>query len=171
VDAPLDRERDWIEIQNGHYPVIFARALCLTAIRRRVRVIVWLRQEIRALARGLRAEGAAGRQSAADAMLFRIYRHHLFPGSEAMEAAMEKHEGLAEYTGVFVAMRATGEDISREARVVEAFEDSTQFARSFAYATGPAVGLLLDRYAAGWRGRAASTPLDSMLISAVRVQP
>ena len=30
----------------------------------------------------------------------------------SMEAAMEKQEGLAEYTGVFIALRETGEDIS-----------------------------------------------------------
>lgn len=131
---------------------------------------LWLRLELRALARALRAEGPAGRQSATDAMLFRIYRHRLCPGSEAMEAAMEKQEGLAEYTGVFVAMRATGENVSRKARVVEAFEDSNAFARSFGYATGPSLGFLLDRYAVGWRDRAASTSLDSMLVSALHVQ-
>jgi hypothetical protein len=132
---------------------------------------VWLRQELRALARALRSEGVAGRQAAADAVLFRIYRHRLFPGSEATEAAMEKQEGLAEYSGVFIALRATGESIDREARIVEAFEDSDAFARSFGYATGPALGLLLDRYAAGWRERAASASLDSMLASALNVKP
>jgi hypothetical protein len=126
--------------------------------------------ELRALARAMRTEDLVGRQSATDAMLFRIYRHHLCPGSEAMEAAMEKQEGLAEYTGVFVAMRATGENISRKARVVEAFEDSNAFARSFGYATGPALGFLLDRYAGGWRDRAASASLDSMLVSALHIQ-
>ena len=130
---------------------------------------VWLRLELRALARALRTEGAAARESAADAMLFRIYRHKICPGSEAAEAAMEKQEGLAEYTGVFVALRATGEMVSRDARAVEAFEDNNAFARSFAYATGPALGLLLDRYAAGCRGRADSAPLDSMLIAALHV--
>jgi hypothetical protein len=132
---------------------------------------LWLRLELRALARAMRAEGPAGRRSAADAMLFRIYRHRLCPGSEAMEAAMEKAEGLAEYTGVFAALRATGENAGREARVVEAYEDSNALARSFAYATGPALGLLLDRYAAGWRERAASASLDSLLVSALHVQP
>ena len=81
---------------------------------------------------------------------------------------MEKQEGLAEYTGVFVALRETGDTISREARVIEAFEDSNAFARSFGYAVGPALGLLLDRYAPGWRKRASSAPsLDSLLISAL----
>jgi hypothetical protein len=131
---------------------------------------LWLRLELRALARALRAQGAAARQSAADAMLFRIYRHHLCLGSESMEAAMEKQEGLAEYTGVFAAMRATGEDVSRPARLVEAFEDSEAYARSFSYATGPALGLLLDRYATGWRERAARASLDSMLVSALQVE-
>jgi hypothetical protein len=88
-----------------------------------------------------------------------------------MEAALEKQEWLAEYTGVFIALRETGESIGREARIVEAFEDSDAFARSFAYATGPALGLLLDRYAAGWRERAAATSLDSMLASALKVKP
>jgi hypothetical protein len=131
---------------------------------------LWLRLELRALARALRTEGAAGRQSAADAMLFGLYRHRLCPGSEAMEASMEKQEGLPEYTGIFVAMRATGEDISRTARIVESFEDSNAFARSYGYATGPSLGLLLDRYAVGWRERAASTALDSMLASALHIK-
>ena len=131
---------------------------------------LWLRLELRALARALRTAGPAGRQSAADAMLFRLYRHRLCAGSDAMEAAMEKQEGLAEYTGVFVAMRATGEDISREARIVESFEDSNAFARSYGYATGPALGLLLDRYAAGWRERATGNALDSMLTAALHIK-
>ena len=131
---------------------------------------LWLRLELRALARAMRTEGPAGRQSAADAMLFRLLRHRLCPGSEATEAAMEKQEGLAEYTGVFVALRATGEDISRPARAVEAFEDESALARSFAYATGPALGVLLDRYADGWRKRAASVAMSSLLIAALQVQ-
>jgi hypothetical protein len=132
---------------------------------------VWLRLELRALAHALRSTGAMGHQSAIDAMLFQIYRDRLCPGTAVMEAAMEKQEGLAEYTGAFIALRETHEDISREARAVEAFEDSNSFARSFGYATGPALGLLLDRYANGWRARAASAAsLDSLLIAALHIQ-
>ena len=83
---------------------------------------------------------------------------------------METQEGLPEYTGVFVALRATGEDIQREAPEIEAWEDSDALARSFGYATGPALGLLLDRYAVGWRTRVANISLDSILISALHVQ-
>jgi hypothetical protein len=131
---------------------------------------LWLRLELRALARALRNPGPAGRQSASDAMLFRLYRHRLCAGSASAEEALEKHEGLAEYTGVFIALRATHEDVDREARIIEDREDSTAFARGFAYATGPALGLLLDRYAPGWRAQAASKPLDSLLIAALRVR-
>ena len=130
---------------------------------------LWLRLELRALASALRTEDPAGRQCARDAMLFRMYRHSLLPGSAAAEAAMEKQEGLAEYTGVFIALRTTGERVSREARFVESFEDSDAFARSFGYATGPALGLLLDRYAPGWRARAAAASLDSLLTGALEV--
>jgi hypothetical protein len=131
---------------------------------------VWLRLELRALARALRSDGSAARESAVDATIFRTYRDRLCPGTEQMEAAMEKQEGLAEYTGVFVALRETGDINSREARAIEAFEDSNAFARSFGYAVGPALGLLLDRYAPEWRKRASSAPsLDSLLISALSV--
>ncbi len=133
---------------------------------------LWMRMELRALVRALRSDGGAGRQAAVDAMLFRTYRDELCAGTARMEAAMEKQEGLAEYTGVFIAMRETGETVGREARVVEAFEDSTAFARSFGYAGGPALGLLLDRYSPGWRkGIREAESLDSMLISSLRFQP
>jgi hypothetical protein len=105
-------------------------------------------------------------------MLFRTYRDQLCPGTDKMEASMEKQEGLAEYTGVSIALRETGETISREARAVEAFEDTQNYSRSFAYATGPALGLLLDRYRPGWRaGIAQAESLDSMLIAALKFQP
>jgi hypothetical protein len=130
---------------------------------------LWLRLEVRALARALRETGDAGLLSARDAMLFREYRDLLCPGSASMESAMEKQEGLAEYTGAVIALGATGEDISRVARAVEAFEDGDAFARSFGYATGPALGLLLDRYAPGWRARAPSASLDTMLAASLEM--
>src|ERR1700761_1050174 len=133
---------------------------------------LWMRMELRALARALRLEGSAGRQSAVDAMLFRAYRVQLCPGTASMEAAMEKQEGLAEYTGVFIALHETGESVAREARIVEAFEDNNAFARSFGYAVGPALGLLLDRYSPGWRkGIREAESLDSMLISELKFEP
>jgi hypothetical protein len=47
--------------------------------------------------------------------------------------------------------------------------DADSFVRSFAYATGPALGLLLDRDAPGWRARISDTPsLSDALATAAR---
>lgn len=130
---------------------------------------LWLRLELRALAQALRQEGDAARSAARDAMIFRADRYRLCPGAEQAESAMERAEGLAEYTGIFIALRETGERPARVARQVESFEDSRAFARSFAYETGPALGLLLDRYDGNWRARAAKASLYSLLSSALKI--
>jgi hypothetical protein len=130
---------------------------------------IWLRLELRAMGQALRMQEAVARRAAADAMLFRMYRHSLFPGAAEREAAMEGQEGLAEYTGVVAALKTTGESVNREARIIESLEDSDAMARSFAYATGPALGLSLDRFTQGWRTRVARTPMDAMLIWALKV--
>ena len=81
---------------------------------------------------------------------------------------MERYEGLPEYTGTVVAMKETGEVASRLARQVEAFQDNDAYARSFAYVTGPAMGLLLDRLSPNWRKRVrGGASLESLLIEAV----
>jgi hypothetical protein len=57
-------------------------------------------------------------------------------------------------------------------RDLAAHVSDATFVRSFAYATGPAYGLLLDRYARGWRERLeAGDGLDVMLARALRVAP
>ncbi|TWI01070.1 hypothetical protein IP90_02692 [Luteimonas cucumeris] len=116
----------------------------------------WLQLEWRALARALQAgDDAARRQAAADALLFRAERYRLFTDAAAQEQELEQNEGLAEYTGVMAG------NATEQARVQAALHDlsahvgSPSFVRSFAYATGPAYGLLLDRYAAGWRQQLA----------------
>jgi hypothetical protein len=120
---------------------------------------VWLRLELRALAQALRLEGQAGRLATNDALLFRAARRSLNPGADVNENALEIQEGLAEYTGTVLALKGSGESINRVARAVESFEDQTSYSRSFAYATGPALGLLLDRYDENWR-RALKTNKD-----------
>jgi len=112
---------------------------------------LWLRLELRALAEALRTQGVISRNAAKDALLFRASRQRLNPGAERLESALEIQEGLAEYTGSVVALAVSGESVARVARAVEDAEDQRAFARSFAYATGPALGLLLDRFAGSWR--------------------
>jgi hypothetical protein len=130
-----------------------------------------LQLEWRALARALMAdEDDARRRRVADALAFRQQRRNLFPGAAAEEAALEINEGLAEYTGVRIGLV---DDEQRRAFAVydlARFLDAPSFVRSFAYASGPAYGLLLDAADANWRARLGEdTDLGAMLAAAHRI--
>lgn len=126
---------------------------------------MWLRLELRALAQSLRSEGDKARDAAMDALLFRRVRNAAFPGSDAVERRLEGHEGLAEYTGVRFALDVTGVGLDEIARRVESFEKRTTYVRSLGYGTGPALGLLLDRYQPGWRRDVKAAPDLAQLLA------
>ncbi len=111
----------------------------------------WLRLEWRALARAVAGEGEAACRAARDALAFRAARHAAFAGSAASEAALERHEGLAEYTGHRLASLAFPGGDARLVNALHEAESKPSYVRSFAYATGPAYGTLLDRVDATWR--------------------
>ncbi|HET9710023.1 MAG TPA: hypothetical protein VFP39_17100 [Gemmatimonadales bacterium] len=114
----------------------------------------WLRLEYRALARALVATDSAPtdvRRHVANALLFRAYRRSLFPGSDSLETSLEMQEGLPEYNGERLALQMTGLTPARVARVVTEREHLGTYVRGFAYGTGPALGVLLDRFAPAWR--------------------
>ncbi len=114
---------------------------------------IWLRLEWRALERALQEQGAARRAAAADALLFRRYRQALFPHAATEELALETNEGLAEYTGLKLSARSAGEMAALAGYALRQFHRRPSYARSFAYATGPAYGALLDAADASWRKR------------------
>jgi len=132
---------------------------------------VWLRLEIHALAHALNEFGAEAHQAVADAMLFRQVRHDTFPDAAEIERQLEAHEGLAEYTGVRFALDATDADMSAAAEHVKAFEHRPTYMRSLGYGTGPALGLLLDRYAPDWREDLPSEPDLAALLAAALQAP
>jgi len=112
---------------------------------------LWLQLEWRALARAVRAKGDRRRQAIDDVLVFRHRRHALFPEGGVTEKQLELNEGVAEDTGVAIAYL---EPAARRKRVLNALEQGPTeptFVRSFAYASGPAYGLLLDALAPGWR--------------------
>ena len=114
----------------------------------------WLRLEYRALARALVATDSTPtdvRRHVANALLFRAYRRSLFPGSDSLETSLEMQEGLPEYNGERLALQMTGLTASRVARAVTEREHLGTYVRGFAYGTGPALGVLLDRFAPTWR--------------------
>ncbi|MGA7930171.1 MAG: hypothetical protein WCA20_29780 [Candidatus Sulfotelmatobacter sp.] len=111
----------------------------------------YLQLEWRALSRALQAStDEERRKAAADAVLFRAERYRLFPGADGQEQALELNEGLAEYTGVRVGNPTAEEQIKAALNDLSSHRDDSTFVRSFAYATGPGYGLLLDRYLPGW---------------------
>jgi len=61
------------------------------------------------------------------------------------------NEGLAEYTGVKIGNSTLEEQTKAALRDLAIHTSGSTFVRSFAYATGPAYGLLLDTYAPDWR--------------------
>jgi hypothetical protein len=119
----------------------------------------WLQLEWRALAAALQAKGGARSEAAKDAALFRARRRKLFPEAANTERDLELNEGLAEYTGAKLSGNPdlAGFVIGNELK--EAPQQKT-FVRSFAYATGPAYGLLLDDTGAEWRRALSQTRRD-----------
>ena len=138
---------------------------------------ILLQLEWRALARALTAPDDAARRAAiSDALLFRHERYRLFPDAQAEERALELNEGVAEYTGVRVGLPTAQERTAYALRDLETFIQIPTFVRSFAYATGPAWGLLLDQADPAWRDRLASAMkganppgLDQMLQAALKL--
>ncbi|MDT4897788.1 MAG: hypothetical protein QOH25_2865 [Acidobacteriota bacterium] len=112
---------------------------------------IWLQLEWRALRHALMNQGAARRNAATDALIFRLYRRTLFPQAAADERALEMNEGLAEYTGVKLSGRTATELHAFFAKRLEQVTDRPSFIRSFAYESGPAYGLLLDEAHLKWR--------------------
>lgn len=119
---------------------------------------LWLRMELRALARALESDGEAARTSVADALAFRAWRQSRFDSAGKHEIDLEANEGLAEYAGMRFALEATGEPITRAAEFTRSFENRRSYVRALGYGTGPALGLLLDRYSPGWRAALPATP-------------
>lgn len=110
------------------------------------------------------------RQRIADALLFRAARYRQFPEAQDAEVALERHEGLAEYTGVMIGNPESAQRLAMAHRDITRHADDPSFVRSFAYATGPSYGLLLDRFAPGWRQQIANGQgLAALLASALKL--
>jgi len=102
---------------------------------------------------------AARNDAIRDALLFRRARRALIPGAAERERALEMNEGLAEYTGMALRGTAITDTLAVLAdRIVARATSLPSYARSWAYQSGPAWGLLLDQLAGrdagpqSWRG-------------------
>jgi hypothetical protein len=131
---------------------------------------IWLQLEWRALESALNRRGTQRRQAVSDALTFRAHRRTLFPKAAQEERALEMHEGLAEYSGVKLSGRL---DMARfAASKVEEAARNRSFVRSFAYASGPAYGLLLDDAGSEWRkGLGPESDFGLLLQRAMALKP
>lgn len=121
-----------------------------------------LRLEMRALAAALRNAGENSPIN--DALAFRARRHQAFPEAAREERELMLHEGLAAYTGAVLAGRSPAEARAHAASELPEAEHAASYVRSFAYALGPAYGLLLDVHRPGWtRTATASDDLADLL--------
>jgi hypothetical protein len=112
---------------------------------------LWLQLEWRALQRALTRQGAERQKAIEDALVFRAHRREIFPQAARNEDDLELNEGLAEYTGVTLCGTTDAESVNFFVKHLQEFEARPTFVRSFAYASGPAYGLLLDKAYPNWR--------------------
>ncbi len=130
----------------------------------------WLQMEWRALARAVVVPADRRGALVGDALSFHAERMQRFPDAARNENALMLNEGLAEDTGIELTTVAS----DRAIRVVEALargRAQRSFVRSFAYASGPAYGALLDAATPGWRRRLnARSDLAAMLAAAYHVR-
>jgi hypothetical protein len=132
----------------------------------------WIRLEWRALARALQTSGEPRAAAIRDALAFRQARHARFPDKVETEHALEINEGLASYTGMVLAAPSSPAAIGDVVEGLTTADSGESFVRTFAYASGPAYGLLLDDASPGWTRRIrANDDLATLLMRALGIQP
>lgn len=112
---------------------------------------IWTRLEWRALAEALLRSGTQRVQALSDALAFRAMRLRTYPQAQSEEQALLLNEGLAEYNGWASSGEADSLLARRVALAMLARERQESLVRSFAYASGPAYGVLLDGSGMAWR--------------------
>jgi hypothetical protein len=127
-----------------------------------------MRLELRALSTAVLSNGRARQQALRDALAFRLARHAAFPQAATQEATLDRNEGLASYTGV--KLGAADEANLFAARTLESYDRHSAFARAYAYASGPAYGLMLDEYQPNWRANLGGYAPADLLVSLVRAR-
>ncbi|MBL8543146.1 MAG: hypothetical protein JNJ63_05010 [Hyphomonadaceae bacterium] len=125
-----------------------------------------LRLEMRALATAMLSRARARTEAGRDALAFRMARWNEFPGAAAAEASLDRYEGLAAYTGVRLGLPDNPQIFA--ARTLDQYDRRQALGRTYAAATGPAYGLLLDEIAPGWRSQLGSHAPADLLVSPLR---
>jgi hypothetical protein len=110
-----------------------------------------LRLELEALQMALKSlDISEGNKHLTNALIFRKYRHLLYPTSAQNENLLEINEGIATYTGMVMSGRSDCEINENLTASLEGFNNFPTFVRSFAYVTTPVYGYILSRRNMNW---------------------
>jgi hypothetical protein len=131
---------------------------------------VWMQLEWRALKAALEAVGVQRQRHVYVALVFRAYRRSLYTSAAVEERNLEMNEGLAEYTGIRASAESESDAIMWAMGNLDRAPQNPTFVRSFAYASGPAYGLLLDAVRPDWRkGLSVRNDLGELLRNALSI--
>jgi hypothetical protein len=132
----------------------------------------WVQLEWRALARALRATGEQRKAAVREALAFRQARRRMYPAAAENERTLEINEGTASYTGTVLAASSRAEATAIALDALTSIATGESYVRTFAYASGPAYGVLLDEASPGWqRALRSSDDFGVLLMNALAVQP
>lgn len=133
---------------------------------------IWMRLEWRAWSRAIGSAGEDRREAIGDALAFRAMRRSLCKGAAEAERTLENNEALAEYTGVVLAGWSASELVNHIQDDLKRADKGDSMVRSFAYHTGPVIGVLLDEIKPNWTWRYnRSNELPARLRVALRIKP
>lgn len=115
---------------------------------------IYLRLELEALKKAVTTSSSnETKKYITDAMIFRKYRHQLYPGADSTENLLELNEGIAEFTGAMLSGRNEKEMQEHFSKAIDRFILNPTYVRSFAYQTVPAYGYLLNVIERNWQKR------------------
>lgn len=127
---------------------------------------IYFRLELEALKAALTKPVHKRRKDLEAALAFRLYRYQLFNTAQQKEQLLELNEGLAEFTGVYVSKIYLADKNYLPDILSKAAENYQSFARSEAYITGPAYGILLSQKNKEWQKKvSAKDNFGSLLIN------
>ncbi len=112
---------------------------------------IYLKLELEALKKALTTNiEIKQKEHIINALLFRAYRHQIFPNAKENENLLELNEGLAEYTGTTLSDRNDKDLRAHYIQAIEKLYENPTFVSSFAYRTIPVYGYYMKQYDETW---------------------
>ena len=112
---------------------------------------IYLKLELEALKMALRTNDENTQtRHIKNALLFRAYRHQLFPNAKESENSMELNEGIAEYTGTILSNWDDEGLRNHYIRAIDTLYENKTFVWSFAYRTTPIYGYYINKKNKNW---------------------